>query len=92
MTCKKTSSPTLDVNTAVGSTVLDNIGMRYGESLRKELLELKKVDDSLGFKAKGWFSGANFSAKRGTFLFFINRLSFISQSIDHAHTNHHQIA
>lgn len=79
MTCKKSSSSTLDVNTAIGSTVLDNIGMRYGESLRKELLELSVADEPLGFKAKGWFSGANFSAKRGTFLFFVNRSSILSQ-------------
>lgn len=79
MTCKKSSSPTLDVNTAIGSTVLDNIGMRYGESLRKELLGLNTAHETLGFKAKGWFSGANFSAKRGTFLFFINRSSIFSR-------------
>jgi DNA mismatch repair protein MLH1 len=71
--CKKASSSTADVNTAIGATVLDNIGMHYGESVRKELVELVCEDAQLGMMAKGWFSGANFSAKKGTFLFFINR-------------------
>lgn len=75
ITCKKSTGTTLDVNTAIGSSVLENIGQRYGESLRKELVKMETEDAALGFKASGWFSGANFTAKKGTFLFFINRTS-----------------
>jgi DNA mismatch repair protein MLH1 len=73
MVCRKVSSSSADVNTAVGASVLDNIGLHYGESVKKELVELNVADETLGVKAHGWFSGANYGAKKGTFLFFINR-------------------
>lgn len=73
MVCRKASASTADVNTAVGASVLDNIGLHYGEAVRKELVEVKVESDDLGVKVGGWFSGANYGAKKGTFLFFINR-------------------
>lgn len=76
MVCKKASSPNSEVNTAIGASVLDNIGVHYGEPVRRELVEVVVDDKILGLKAKGWFSGANYGSKKGTFLFFINREQF----------------
>lgn len=73
MVCKKAGSGSADVSTQVGATVLENIGVHYGEAVRRELVEVDVEDVELGVKAKGWFSGANYGGKKGTFLFFINR-------------------
>lgn len=84
MVCKKAGSSTSEINTAIGASVLDNIGVHYGEAVRRELVEVVVEDVALGVKAKGWFSGANYGAKKGTFLFFINRalpLSFHNQEL-----------
>ncbi|SCZ97076.1 BZ3500_MvSof-1268-A1-R1_Chr4-2g06975 [Microbotryum saponariae] len=72
MVCKKASSANPEVNTPVGATVLDNIGLHYGEHVKRELVELDLKDEELGIKATGWLSGPNYGVKKGTFLFFIN--------------------
>ncbi|SCV69555.1 BQ2448_2575 [Microbotryum intermedium] len=72
MVCKKASSANPEVNTPVGATVLDNIGLHYGEHVKRELVELDLKDEELGINVKGWLSGPNYGVKKGTFLFFIN--------------------
>ena len=83
--CKKATSSAPDINTPVGASVIDVIGLHYGESVRRELVEVAVVDVDMGLKATGWFSGANYGAKKGTFLFFINR-QFLLHRIDGAGT------
>lgn len=77
MSCRKagnnSSNSTADVNTSVGASVLDNIGMHYGDAVKRELVELNVEDTELSVKIKAWCSGPSFQAKKGTFLFFINR-------------------
>ncbi|BGP34824.1 DNA mismatch repair protein Mlh1 [Rhodotorula toruloides] len=73
--CKKassSSSSTADVNTSIGASTLDNIGVLYGEAVRRELVEVQAESEELGVKVSAWCSGANYQAKRSTFLFFIN--------------------
>lgn len=76
MSCRKagnnSSNSTADVNTSVGASVLDNIGMHYGDAVKRELVELNVEDTELSVKIKAWCSGPSFQAKKGTFLFFIN--------------------
>ncbi|BGP19480.1 DNA mismatch repair protein Mlh1 [Rhodosporidiobolus nylandii] len=76
MSCKKaasaSSAATPDINTTVGASVLDNIGLHYGENVKRELLEVKVENETLNVKVKAWCSGANYQAKKGTYLFFIN--------------------
>ncbi|KAM0749340.1 putative DNA mismatch repair protein [Meredithblackwellia eburnea MCA 4105] len=72
MVCKKVGTTTADIQTSLGASVRDNIGVHYGEGVKRELVEVEVEDDKLGFKADGWFSGANYAGKKGTFLFFIN--------------------
>lgn len=80
MTCKKVGSATADVNTLVNATPLDNLGVVYGESVRKELLEVRKDDDELGVKIHAWASSPNYQGKKGTYLFFINSLCSLTYS------------
>lgn len=89
MVCKKAGSSTSEINTAIGASVLDNIGVHYGEAVRRELVEVVVEDITLGVKAKGWFSGANYGAKKGTFLFFINRTSSPRYRKQSAHSLSH---
>ncbi|KAK4057372.1 DNA mismatch repair protein Mlh1 [Microbotryomycetes sp. JL221] len=72
MVCKKANSNSTDVNTLIGSSVLDNIGLLYGQHVKRELCHVEIDNDEFGFKASGFFSGANYGAKKGTYLFFIN--------------------
>ncbi|GAA5969281.1 hypothetical protein JCM3765_002311 [Sporobolomyces pararoseus] len=73
MSCKRQNAgSTADVNTQIGASVLDNIGISYGETTKKELVEVKAESEELGVKVNAWCSGPNFQAKRGIFLFFIN--------------------
>ncbi|MBZ6370530.1 MAG: hypothetical protein LBE44_01105 [Microbacterium hominis] len=79
MSCRKagnnSSNSTADINTSVGASVLDNIGLHYGDAVKRELVELNVEDAELSVKVKAWCSGPSFQAKKGTFLFFINRES-----------------
>ncbi|GAA5960575.1 hypothetical protein JCM21900_002848 [Sporobolomyces salmonicolor] len=76
MSCKRVSSAasntTADINTSVGASVLDNIGVHYGDTVKRELVEISAEDKQLGVKVHAWCSGANYQAKKGTYLFFIN--------------------
>ncbi|GAA5883100.1 hypothetical protein JCM16303_006091 [Sporobolomyces ruberrimus] len=73
MSCKRQNAgSTADVNTQVNASVLDNIGISYGENTKKELCQVNVEDEDLGVKVKAWCSGPNYQAKKGVFLFFIN--------------------
>lgn len=54
-------------------STLDVIGQVYSEAVKRELSELAFENKEFAFSAKGYVSSANYSAKRGTFIFFINR-------------------
>lgn len=77
MSCRKagnvSANSTADINTGVGASVLDNIGLHYGDAVKRELVELNVEDAELSVKVKAWCSGPSFQAKKSTFLFFINR-------------------
>lgn len=79
MSCRKTaggsSNSTADINTSVGASVLDNIGLHYGDTVKRELVHVEAASSELDVEVDAWCSGANFQAKKSTFLFFINRES-----------------
>ena len=54
-------------------TTLDVIGQVYSEAVKRELSDLAFENKEFAFSCKGFVSGANHSAKRGSFIFFINR-------------------
>jgi DNA mismatch repair protein MLH1 len=77
MSCRKaTGGGTADINTITGASVLDNIGLQYGEGVKRELSEIKVESEELKVKIKAWCSGANYQGKKGTYLFFINSAAF----------------
>ncbi|KAK9893561.1 DNA mismatch repair protein MutL [Cystobasidium minutum MCA 4210] len=72
MSCKKFGTTAFDLQTSISSTTLDVIGQGYSSSIRRELTEINFENSEYHFKCKGYVSSANYSAKRGTFIFFIN--------------------
>jgi hypothetical protein len=62
-----------DLSTSTAMTILDVIGQVYSEAVKRELSDLAFENKEFAFSCKGFVSGANYSAKRGTFIFFINR-------------------
>lgn len=59
----------------------DRIRQAYGTSVARELIEFSAVSDRWGFKASGYCSNANYSAKRTTILLFINHRSVESSAV-----------
>ncbi|GJN93144.1 hypothetical protein Rhopal_006191-T1 [Rhodotorula paludigena] len=76
MSCRKASSgpsnATADINTSVGASALDNIGLHYGDAVKRELVEVTAESSDPNVRIKAWCSGANYQGKKGTYLFFIN--------------------
>ncbi|CEH14557.1 DNA mismatch repair protein-MLH1 family [Ceraceosorus bombacis] len=76
--CKKASSNAADlsVSSSPSTTTLDVIRTLHGSSVSRELVQLKlSQHPELKFSVEGYISGANWSAKRTTFLCFINHRS-----------------
>lgn len=76
MSCRKASSgpsnATADINTSIGASTLDNIGLHYGDAVKRELVEVTAESGDPNVRIKAWCSGANYQGKKGTYLFFIN--------------------
>ncbi|XP_033607794.1 DNA mismatch repair protein Mlh1, partial [Cryptotermes secundus] len=71
-TLKKQGESLADIRTPPNSTVVDNIRTIYGNTIAKELLELKAADDALRLKLTGYISNVNYSSKKHIMLLFIN--------------------
>lgn len=73
-TCKKAGANIVDLSVpSSSSSTLDTISLIYGATVAKELQHLgPSTHPHLGCTVEGWVSGANWSAKRSTFLCFIN--------------------
>ena len=69
---KKQGEQTLAVRTQKGASVCDNVGVIFGHTIAKELIQVEGEDTRYKFKVKGWISNVNFSAKKFNFLLFIN--------------------
>ncbi|KAF8886529.1 DNA mismatch repair protein MutL [Infundibulicybe gibba] len=85
--CKKAGSPSPELSTPSSSSTPQAIGLLYGHSISKELLNIKisssdpgvggtnedvVMDDSESWKAEAHFTSANYQAKKMVFLLFIN--------------------
>lgn len=68
----QSQSPNNDLSTTTVMSTLDVIGQVYSEGVKRELSLLEFENKEFAFACKGYVSGANYSAKRGTFIFFIN--------------------
>jgi len=69
---------------AAASSKSDRIKQAYGAAVAKELIEFKTENEKWGFKASGYCSNANHSAKRTTILLFINHRSVESSAVKKA--------
>lgn len=73
--CKKSGSNAADVSTpaSTDTKTIDTIRLLHGTAVARELVHLGPIGNkTLGYTVEGWISGANWSAKRTTFLCFIN--------------------
>ncbi|CAH2059384.1 unnamed protein product, partial [Iphiclides podalirius] len=79
-TLKKFGEKT-DIKTAINSSVVDNIRIIHGNSIARELLEIKLDDTTLKMSLHGYVTNVNYSHKKGTMLLFINHRLVDSSSI-----------
>lgn len=73
--CKKHGDSRADVHTIASSTRTDAIRAVYGPGVARELIEVSASDDDplrAEFEMDGFISSANYSAKKTTFVLFIN--------------------
>ncbi|XP_026476926.1 DNA mismatch repair protein Mlh1 isoform X2 [Ctenocephalides felis] len=61
-----------DIKTPVNSNCVDNIRCLFGQQIASHLLFMETEDKTLGFKAQGYVTNVNYSAKKGIFILFIN--------------------
>ena len=74
--CKKQSATTSDIQTPGGST-LETLRILFGNALAREMIEFTCTNEQYHFTATGYVTNPNYSAKKGTFIFFINSNFFI---------------
>ncbi|KAK4193751.1 DNA mismatch repair protein Mlh1 [Podospora australis] len=70
--CKKHGESSATIAIPAHTSRSDRIRRLYGGSVANGLTEFSTSDDQLGFKASGFATNANYSAKKTTFLLFIN--------------------
>lgn len=69
---------------AAAASKVDRIKQAHGAVVAKELIKFSAENDKWGFKATGYCSNANYSAKRTTTLLFINHRSVESSAVKKA--------
>ncbi|OAX79017.1 hypothetical protein ACJ72_06669 [Emergomyces africanus] len=82
--CKKHGDSGVSISTSTNSTTVDRIRQIHGSAVGSELVEFSVDDPSLGFRASGLASNANYHSKRTTVLLFINHRSVESSAIRRA--------
>lgn len=80
-TCKKHNDNSMGISVMANASTLDRIRQTHGSAVANELIELKCASETLGFKADGYVSNANYNVKRTSFLLFINHRSVESTPI-----------
>ncbi|CCJ31386.1 unnamed protein product [Pneumocystis jirovecii] len=73
--CKNYGEIIPSITTSSKSTVIENIKQLYGAAISSELLPFSLNSQDYMFQAKGFFTSVSYSAKKTTFLLFINRRS-----------------
>lgn len=69
------------ITTSSKSTVIENIKQLYGAAISSELLPFSLNSQDYMFQAKGFFTSVSYSAKKTTFLLFINRRYILYMNI-----------
>lgn len=81
---KKHGEAGAGLSVAAAVSKIDRIKQAYGAAVAKELIAFDAQNEKWGFKASGYCSNANYSAKRTTILLFINNRSVESSAVKKA--------
>ncbi|CCJ29486.1 unnamed protein product [Pneumocystis jirovecii] len=79
--CKNYGEIIPSITTSSKSTVIENIKQLYGAAISSELLPFSLNSQDYMFQAKGFFTSVSYSAKKTTFLLFINRRYILYMNI-----------
>ncbi|KAI5198412.1 DNA mismatch repair protein MutL [Aureobasidium subglaciale] len=79
--CKKHGEAGTSLNVQSHLTVVDRIRTVFNSAVANDLISFEAVNERWGFKSDGLISSANYSAKKSTFLLFINHRSVESTAI-----------
>ncbi|KAF2703340.1 DNA mismatch repair protein mutL [Pleomassaria siparia CBS 279.74] len=82
--CKKHGDNNSGISVPATATIVDRIRQIHGNTVANELVTINAQNDRWGFECQGCISNANYSAKRTTFLLFINHRSVESAVIKKA--------
>lgn len=82
--CKKHGEAGAGLAVPAGASLKDRIRSVHSSGAANELIEFKLENEQYGFKTEGLISNANHSAKKTTFLLFINHRSVDSHAIKKA--------
>ena len=81
---KKHGDPSISFSVSAAATKADRIKQAYGASVTKDAFEFSTDDSRWGFRASGYATNANYSAKRTMLLLFINNRAVESSAVKKA--------
>ena len=79
--CKKHGEAGTSLNVQSHLSMVDRIRTVFNSAVANDLISFEVANDRWGFKSEGLISSANYSAKKSTFLLFINHRSVESTAI-----------
>ncbi|KAI4761238.1 CLC voltage-gated chloride channel [Aureobasidium sp. EXF-3400] len=79
--CKKHGEAGTSLNVQSHLSTVDRIRTVFNSAVANDLVSFEVANDRWGFKSEGLISSANYSAKKSTFLLFINHRSVESTAI-----------
>lgn len=79
--CKKHGEAGTSLNVQSHLSTVDRIRTVFNSAVANDLVSFEVANDRWGFQAEGLISSANYSAKKSTFLLFINHRSVESTAI-----------
>ncbi|KAI5201054.1 CLC voltage-gated chloride channel [Aureobasidium subglaciale] len=79
--CKKHGEAGTSLNVQSHLTTVDRIRTVFNSAVANDLISFEAANERWGFKSDGLISSANYSAKKSTFLLFINHRSVESTAI-----------
>ena len=73
LACRKGGESSAELQTQRTNTTLDVLRLVHGGAVARELIPIDHVDGDLELQLSGYVSNANYSAKKLTFLLFVNK-------------------
>lgn len=82
--CRKHGDAGVSISTPVAASTADRIRQIHGSAVANELVEFALEDDTLGFRASGFATNANYHVKKTNILLFINHRAVESTTVKRA--------